>query len=322
MLITRELIDQTKAVPMPHILAEYEIMPAKNIDPHAQRAYYLYFASYRNEKHPSLSVYINKKGEWLFKDHATGEYGTNLDILIKFGLATDWREAVELIAKNQLGMFARLPDIRHASIPNKKVEQEKTCCTYAGHIIEIRQIKNSRVETYITNTRFIPLDIADKYLRFITYSYPPNPRIYHGIGWPTVHGGWAVRWAVDMAKGGKTFIGPAGISCFQCQTNRLSDKCLVFEGVFDFLSYASSNEVCCDVIVLNSAANATSANNALTRYVEIECFPDHDEIGQAAFNTIHRNNKHAYDSSHIYSAYKDYNEYWVNINRKNKTIIY
>lgn len=102
-MIDEELLLKIKQVSLPEILASFDILPQHHKDPDSGRKCYLYRAPDRDDLHPSVSVFNRRiDGIWLWKDHATGKTGTNLDLLVGFNLFQDWREAAAFIAHDYL----------------------------------------------------------------------------------------------------------------------------------------------------------------------------------------------------------------------------
>ena len=65
-----------------------------------------------------------------------------------------------------------------------------------------------------------------------------------------------------------------------------------------------------DYIILNSTANVDKALYPLDEYERIHCLLDNDEAGRKATQAIQKEYCwHVRDSSHLYSEYKDLNDY-------------
>lgn len=307
-MITNDILQSVKEVPLPRLLADFGILPARKKDSTGRSCIYL--ASYRNEHHPSLSVFMaSNSAQWLFKDHATGEVGTNIDLLVRFGLFRCWREAAIYIADKYLGVqIDRLPSVapripslpKHAAVPKP-----------SGIIRELSSIIGSPAEKYITKTRRIPINIADQFVSFARYSFDDNGKIFHGIAWPTCRGGWSIRWPIDLGRGkGKSFVGPGGISFFPREKESLSDDCAVFEGIFDFLTFTHLHGNICDSIVLNSVDNVKESYDRLHSYKKVLGYLDNDMHGRECWGQILRLfGDRAIDASSEFDGFNDYNDY-------------
>jgi hypothetical protein len=311
-MIDQTLLEAIKQVPLPKLLADCGIFPVKNC---AEDHYHMYLATYRGEKNPSLSVF--KKGRvWLFKDHTTGEYGTNLDLLVKFNICADWRDAAEYVAQNYLNVSISsngLNTHRPSYVQMPKKSEKATGKPYIIH--SVSSVIGTHAESYILS-RGIPVSIATRYLSFVEYSYGGSAKTLYGIGWPTIKGGWAIRWPKDgLRKGlGKYFLEPAGISFWQKYPDHASKTCFVFEGIFDCLSLMAVNgeEQPGDMLVLNSVENASKAVEILSRYEIVESYLDNDEAGRSATDRLMSwMGGRIVDRSGIFAPFNDYNDYLI-----------
>lgn len=65
-----------------------------------------------------------------------------------------------------------------------------------------------------------------------------------------------------------------------------------------------------DYVILNSTTNVDKALYPLADYEHIHCLLDNDDAGRKATQTIQKEyHWHVRDSSHLYSEYKDLNDY-------------
>lgn len=140
-----------------------------------------------------------------------------------------------------------------------------------------------------------------------------NGKPYFAIGFPNVAGGYEVR--NQFFKG---CIAPKDISHIRQQVEP-REKCLVFEGMTDYLSFLTLRMKNCpvmpgldgqDYVILNSVSNVSKAMDVLHGYRRIHCLLDNDEVGRKATMAIER----AYscrvrDFSGNYNGYKDLNDY-------------
>ena len=311
-MIDQTVLDAVKKYPLPVVLSKLSIMPADRKDPASGRKYYIYTASYRGERNHSLSVFYSKD-KWLYKDHATGEYGTSLDLLVRFGFFELWRVAAEYIASEFLHMniTAPMPRCYYASaIPAPAQEQDT-----AIKISSSTPIIGSSAESYLCHVRCIPVEIAARYMRFVSYKYPGNSQKYYGMAWPTVRGGWSIRWPKDLGKGkGKAFVGPGGPSFFPVVQGQQTQTCLVFEGIMDFLSFIvlAGGEQRTDAVILNSVDNINEAKKIMTNYKTINCFLDNDNAGKNATKEIITAFANAVDHAPEYAPHNDLNEFLKN----------
>ena len=139
-----------------------------------------------------------------------------------------------------------------------------------------------------------------------------NGKPYFAIGFPNVAGGFEVR-----NRFFKGCIAPKDISHI-CQQGEPREKCLVFEGMMDYLSFLTLRMRNCpiipnldgqDYIILNSIANVSKAIDVLHRYERIHCLFDNDEAGQTANKRIaDKLNKLNIQNEILIPTHKDWNE--------------
>jgi hypothetical protein len=92
-----------------------------------------------------------------------------------------------------------------------------------------------------------------------------------------------------------------------------------FEGFMDYLSFLTLRQKKCpnypdldkqDYLILNSVSNLFKTLYPLGNYEKIHCFFDNDDAGMKAVQELHKEyGLCVRDSSHIYSGYKDLNNY-------------
>ena len=140
-----------------------------------------------------------------------------------------------------------------------------------------------------------------------------NGKPYFAIGFPNVAGGYEVR-----NRFFKGCIAPKDISHIR-QQGEPREKCLVFEGMMDYLSFLTLRMRNCptmpnldgqDYIILNSVANVSKAIDVLHRYERIHCLLDNDEAGRNAYLELAREfSGRIRDFSDNYNGHKDLNDY-------------
>lgn len=150
-----------------------------------------------------------------------------------------------------------------------------------------------------------------------------NGKPYFAIGFPNVAGGYEVRNCFF-----KGCIAPKDISHIR-QQGEPREKCLVFEGMTDYLSFLTLRMKNCptkpnldgqDCIILNSVSNVSKAIEVLHRYGRIHCLLDNDEAGRKATMAIERAYSYRVrDFSGNYNGYKDLNDYLCG-KRQNLTV--
>ena len=91
-----------------------------------------------------------------------------------------------------------------------------------------------------------------------------------------------------------------------------SEELLVFEGIFDLLSYAEldpDEKNRSNFLVLNSLVNIKQTIPILTQYQTINLYLDHDRAGRKATRSIQQQFPVATDQSSFYKSFKDLNDY-------------
>ena len=176
--------------------------------------------------------------------------------------------------------------------------------------LEVRELTHPALLRYLQE-RGIDTALAKpecKELHFIN-----NGKPYFAIGFPNVAGGFEVR--NRFFKGG---IAPKDISHIR-QHGELREKCLVFEGMTDYLSFLTLRMRNCptmpnldgqDYVILNSVANVSKAIDVLHKYERIHCLLDNDEAGRKAYQELATEfDGRIRDFSHNYHGHKDLNDY-------------
>lgn len=116
----------------------------------------------------------------------------------------------------------------------------------------------------------------------------------------------------------KGCIAPKDISHIRHQ-GETREKCLVFEGMTDYLSFLTLRMKNCpimpnldrqDYVILNSVSNVSKAIDVLHGYGRIHCLLDNDEAGRNAYRELEREFAgRIRDFSDNYKGHKDLNDY-------------
>ena len=116
----------------------------------------------------------------------------------------------------------------------------------------------------------------------------------------------------------KGCIAPKDITHIR-QQGEPREKCLVFEGFMDYLSFLTLRMKNCptmpdldrqDYVILNSTVNVPKAIDVLSPYERIHCMLDNDETGYKATRAIELEYSYRVrDFSHNYRGYSDLNDY-------------
>lgn len=176
--------------------------------------------------------------------------------------------------------------------------------------LEVRDLVHPALLRYLQG-RGINIELAKRECKELHFTHNGKP--YFAIGFPNVAGGYEVR--NSFFKG---CIAPKDITHIR-QQGEPREKCLVFEGMMDYLSFLTLRMRNCptmpnldgqDYIILNSTANVTKALDVLYPYERIHCLLDNDHAGWKATREIEREYScRVRDFSHEYRGYADLNDY-------------
>ena len=176
--------------------------------------------------------------------------------------------------------------------------------------LEVRELSHPALLCHLQE-RGINTALAKPECKELHFTHNGKP--YFAIGFPNVAGGYEVR--NPFFKG---CIAPKDISHIR-QQEEPREKCLVFEGLMDYLSFLTLRMKNCpnmpnldgqDYVILNSVANVSKAADVLHGYGRIHCLLDNDEAGRKAYRELERElGGRIRDFSENYHGYKDLNDY-------------
>lgn len=178
-------------------------------------------------------------------------------------------------------------------------KQKSADISGAINIQKLQELGQNPIITAYLNQRCIEITTAKPYCKEIYYSV--NQKRYFGLAHRN-NKGWSIRnkyWKGCTAQ---------GYSYYNYQQSTL----LMFEGIFDFLSYLelkTETKLYPDILILNSLVNLKSSLPILDQYQNIKLYLDHDEAGRRATYFIQKQYPNAHDASNFYSSHKDLNEY-------------
>lgn len=284
---------KVKEIPITDILTYLGIEPVRR-----GTNDWAYHAPWREDLNASLHV---RPSTNTWKDFADEKSGTsNIDLIIKFGIAHDWREAalwILNIANGNSSVSLNAPKGTSAVVAVKS--------SVASLIVEDIEIKSENLYRY-GESRGIARPILKKYCREVTFR-SQGGRLYTAIGFRNNSGGYVLRY--DWLK---CNLGP---STYSFLGELSSSEICVFEGFFDFLSFKMLYPgKACHYLVLNSVVHSTKAAQFLRsgKYSHVMCFLDADAKGRESLGIISSipGSTKVYDVSRIYSycGHKDLNE--------------
>jgi DNA primase len=233
-----------------------------------------FHSPFRSDSSASLQV-SEHKGKW--HDWGSGEYGDLIDLVRKY-------EGCDFLrAKDIVGDY-----IKPTILPQQPtlVRQYNTSAYTDNRLIDY------------ANKRGVKTSILAKYTMQL------NDRKFTYIALPNEMGGYAVR--------NLHFKGQKGANSFSFFRGQFDNDILVFEGMFDFLSYFSLSAVKYSAVVLNTTANTKKALEVLRMAKSVHLFLDNDEGGRSATAEITKSIPHAIDHANYYSNCNDVNEYICN----------
>ena len=288
-----------------------EYLKQKSIYPRKEYGYYgMYHCPYREESNASFKVDYHKN---VWHDFGTGEGGSIIDLVMKMENCSFYEATNKLENKRLYSQPYQQPIVPTYSRTNVATSQRTDNDTFSFHrnnsfeghptitIQKIIPIANPKLTTWVRD-RKITLDLANRYCREVHYRNSDKP--YFSIGFRNDNGGYELNSPPDF----KGCIPSKDITTIRNNSNR----CLVFEGFWDFLSYLTIQKIertKNDVAVLNSVANVQKAMDFLKAHKEIYTYLDNDEGGRKATELIKSANSTVHNRSTKYAEFKDLNDY-------------
>lgn len=266
----------------------------------------------RNEKTPSFKI-DRKKNLWY--DHGLGKGGSIIDFCVQYhgcAIAQVLDKLHDFFSFHRiLSNTLEIPEPSGHLIPTVPThfsnEKKKIQVLMTGHIA-------SPALLHYLEQRKIPIEIAQKYCKEVQYEL--GSRKYYAIGFPTDAGGYELRNA--YFKGSSS---PKGITFFD---NGMKDV-YVFEGFFDFLSFAvirpQTGPGLTNCLVLNSLSFFEKSRSLMEQHNKIFLFLDRGPSGrQNTKKTIAWNKEIGLakytDNSDLYKYRDDLNAWLVDQSRQ------
>ena len=261
-------------------------------------SYGMYRSPLREDNTPSFKVDYNVN---LWCDYGTGEGGTLIDLVMKQN------------GCNAYGAICRLEQGNTASFSfHGKDLPERDTKRQAASPIEIRRIQplqNPALMRYLQERGISP-GTAAPYVQEMYYRIGGKP--YFALAFKNDSGGYELR---NPRFKGSTSKDITHIR----QKGEPREKCLVFEGFMDYLSFLTLRMKNCptmpdldrqDYVILNSTANVSKALDVMSPYERIHCMLDNDKAGYEATRDIELEYSYRVrDFSHNYRGYSDLNDY-------------
>ena len=286
-------------------LADY--LHSLGYNPIKQQGKSLWYKSpLREEQEPSFKVNTDRN---LWYDFGAGKGGNIIAL------------AQELYASDSLPYLLnriaeQTPHVRPVSF---SFRQRRTEPSFQH--LEVRELSHPALLRYLQG-RGINLELAKRECKELHFTNNGKP--FFAIGFPNMAGGYEVRNSFF-----KVCIAPKDITHIR-QQGEPREKCLVFEGFMDYLSFLTLRMKNCptmsdldrqDYVILNSTSNVSKAIDVLYPYERIHCMLDNDKAGYEATRAIALEySYHVRDFSHNYRGYSDLNDYLCGRKQEQKNI--
>lgn len=278
---------QAKKIKLEEFLQKVGYVPAS-----VKESYLMYKATYRGDKDASLKVDLNHN---IWIDFGNGKGGNIIDLAMLIYNTTDISVCLKNISNTMDFGDKPIFSFQKQNIPvETKSEIEITKIAPLTHVALLQYLEERKINIKVAqaNCKQIHYNIKDKN--------------YFAIGFQNNSGGWELR--------NKYF---KGCSSKDITTiDRGGENCLIFEGFFDFLSYATlhpENSVD-NVCVLNTVINLEKSKDFLRKHKTTSTFLDNDDAGRAGVTELQNEGMNIVDESTKYSEYKDLNLYLCSLN--------
>lgn len=287
-------------IPLEEILGHYD----RNII-RSYSGYDMYLSPFRPETKPSFQV-LRTGNTW--KDFGSGEFGSAVDLVMKLENCS-FPEAMRLFEENRFG-YAPRHEIREPRT-HKETEVKKVS------ISKIAPLRNKALLNYLRDQRGIDPDIATRFCQEVYYKREGSDKNLFAIAFRNDSGGSEYR----NGAGYKGAFINKDITTITFD-GHMSNRCAVFEGFMDFLTYQQMmkdkpEKQRINFVILNSVAMVQKAMPFLKRHTLVSCFLDNDPAGINAFNKIKATVPIAVnESSLLHPGSKDLNEFWISQQKK------
>jgi hypothetical protein len=181
-------------------------------------------------------------------------------------------------------------------------------------IIHERPLTSLVLQRYLKERR-IPLFIAQKFCKEVIFQI--QAKRYRAIGFPNKSSGYELR--TSWFKGSSA---PKDVTLIENGCKELS----VFEGFFDFLSFAAIGQKLslprANYLVLNSVSFFEKSRPVMERHQHIHLYLDQDKTGQNCTQYALSLSSRYVDQSSLYKGYKDLNDWIMHIGKGQGTCIH
>lgn len=259
-------LESVKMIPITDILASIGIEPVRR-----GMNDWTYHTPWREDRNASLHVRLSTN---TWKDFGDDKSGTsNIDLVIRLGLAQNWRDAAQWILE-----LRNMPLVRSSAFAVTKSPIKPN--PSSASIIEVKTIDSEALYRY-GESRGISRSVLQKYCLEIKFRSQRGVD-YTVVGFMNAKCGYVLRMGTWL----KCNVGPSTFS-FISESTR--DEIYIFEGFFDFLSFRVlfPNKLS-DYLVLNSVVHSQAAAKYIRSrsYARVSCYLDGDTKGSEALNTF------------------------------------
>jgi len=298
-------IDEIKTISLVDYLSHHSYKCTKSY-----RTRYWYLSPLHNETEASFKVDLTCN---LWYDFAEGKGGNIINLaqrlyphLSPHDILTMLEHEAQDYNYSYVKDLSAVPESNGSWHSSQKEHNQNT----GTQVLSVIDLCHVNLISYLRN-RGISVDVACKYCQQVNYKV--NGKNYYAIAFYNIEKGMEAR-----NKYSKRCIGVKTFSVILQNPPHHAQRCCVFEGFFDFLSYAmflhqNNNNICidtqCDYIILNSVSNLHKVLPYLNYYMYIHCYLDNDNAGKKATHTILLNYpEKATDESFRYEQFKDIND--------------
>jgi hypothetical protein len=173
-------------------------------------------------------------------------------------------------------------------------------------VVQHHSLRTSMWLDYVLS-RGISLSLATNYLSEVQFApYGAANRLFWGIGWQGRNGKWHIR--TKLQHGPKRSEAPSDITVIEVPG---SSTLLIFEGMFDFLSFLVISKRVQPIytsVILNSTAHIDKAMQLMEHFAYVRLYLDNDAAGSAATAAVLSARPDAVDCRNAYAAYNDIND--------------
>lgn len=309
----RDFNDAKRLIPIPEFLSAL----GHTHDPAKSRGEdYWYCSPLRKESEPSFHVRMGDKGFWYWKDFGNGGGGSIIDLAMQLQSISRPGDALNWLRNWYLGNVDQIQ-----ITPRPKMSRKEEGPTFSLGKVRDLQVENLYDQSLLHYCfeRGIRPELASQYLKRVQFRNNRKKKNYYAVGIENRAGGYDVRNA-----GFKGCIGSKKDITLITDTAD-SASILIFEGMFDFLSYlqmSASQELHHPTIVLNSTELIGTAIQWLQNnqhqpnlFEQILTFMDNDATGKKATQRImdafKATNIRIETMNHLYKDHIDLNAHLV-----------